>query len=217
MCLTLAVGQTAETYKAVMNDWLLLHENPTSEEMFTGKGFTAIANHLTNRILPSKVTDLAEYPLHKAVREGDVQQCQLLLRHVNAVDLRGWTPLHVAAASGQYDIIPLLSKAMANIDAFDNEDQSALILAIGNQDFEAVIKLHEAGANFNASRHTRGFGLSPLSAAALKGLEMVRLVLALGASPDKVDAGGWNPLQFAISAQSDDEIMIELSLKPKLT
>jgi hypothetical protein len=40
VCLTLAVGETEEAYKAEKSNWLVLHENLVSEGEFGGRDFT---------------------------------------------------------------------------------------------------------------------------------------------------------------------------------
>lgn len=209
---TLAVGETEDTYKTERQDWLLLHENPASEEMFSGRGFTELGVDITNSTKPAIGADLESYPLHETVHAGDAGQVRELLQviDVNTMDIRGWTPLHVAAAMGQHELIPTLIQNGAELECFDNDDNSPLILAIDNQHLEAVLALCDAGADINASRSTSGLGLSPLSSAVLKGdLEMVRLVLALGANPSKVDAGKWYALHFALQGAGSKGALLD--------
>jgi hypothetical protein len=42
VCLTLAVDETEETYKAEKTSWLLLHEDPVSQEEFSGRDLTGL-------------------------------------------------------------------------------------------------------------------------------------------------------------------------------
>lgn len=216
VCLTLAVGETEETYKAEKTDWLLLHENPVSKESFSGRDFTDLTLDITKATQPAPSVDITEYPLHQAAQDGDVEECNMLLQimDANTVGLRGWTALHAAAVADQRQIFPLLFKAGADINVFDDEDHSPLIIAIDNLHIDAVIDLVEAGADINASQSTRGLGFSPLSTAVLKGnLEMINLVLALGANPSAVDAGGWVPLHFAVSKGPSNEEVLDVLLE----
>jgi ankyrin repeat protein len=219
VCLTLAVGETEETYKTEKKSWLLLHENPISDEMFSGRGFTELNVDITKSTLPTPKADLAEYPLHEAAQMGDVEECMMLLQFINAdtVDSRGWTALHAAAASDQRQIFPLLIQAGAKLDAFDNQGYTPLGLAVDNLHVDAVMELREAGANVNESQSNDGLGFSPLSKATLKGsLEMVNLLLALGAKPSAVDAGKWYPLVFAIRHEEILDALLEAGADPNI-
>jgi ankyrin repeat protein len=216
VCLTLAVGETEETYKVENTNWLLLHENPVSKEAFSGRAFTELTHDITKVTQPATSAEVEEYPLHQAAQDGDIEECKMLLQVIdaNTVGLRGWTALHAAAVSDQRQIFPLLLQAGADINMFDDDDHSALIIAIDNLYIDAVMELVEAGADINASRSTHGLGMSPLSTAALKGnVEMVSLLLALGAKPSAIDAGGWVPLQFAIGKGPGSEEVLDVMLE----
>lgn len=203
VCLTLAIGETEETYKAEKYNWLLLHENPVSKELLSGKGTSELHHMLIQSAQPGATADLTQLPLHQAAMEGNVEECRILLAiiDVNTRDSRDWTALHVAAAADQRTVFPILIEAGADINAFDINGQSPLILAIDNGHIDAVIDLCEAGADVNAS-HKNGF--SPLCLAVRRGIEMVNLLLALGAEHSALDAGGWAPLHFAI--QNENEV-----------
>jgi ankyrin repeat protein len=203
VCLTLAVGETQETYKFEKLDWLLLHENPVSVNFKNGTCGTELVNILVKTPLARAAEDYTQFPLHQAARDGDVEECGRLLAtvNVNTIDSRGWTALHVASAVDQRNILPLLIGAGADVNAFDFEGQSALCLAIDNFHNDAVVELWEAGADVNAS-HKAGF--SPLCTAARRGIELTNLLLALGANPSLVAAGGWTPLFCAVSSEGKE-------------
>lgn len=201
VCLTLAVGETEETYKRKKTTWLLLDENPVSKDLFSGRNMTELTVDINNSTIINSTTDFSQYPLHEAVQQADTEQISLLLPLIdpNSTDTHGWTPLHIAAALNHTSLFPTLLNAGASIDAFSHNDYTPLILAIENLHLEAVLALHQHGANLNLSRCGSGLGLSPLSTAALKGsVEITNLLLALGANPSAVDQGGWYPLHFAI-------------------
>jgi ankyrin repeat protein len=212
VCITFAVGETQETSKFEKLDWLLLHENPVSDEFMSGKSGTELVNAFVNAVLPGAAESYAQFPLHQAARGGDVEECGRLLAtvHVNTIDSRGWTALHVAAAADQRNILPLLIDAGADVNVFDFNGQSPLCLAIENFHNDAVVELWEAGADVNAS-HEAGF--SPLCTAARRGVELTSLLIALGANPSLVDAGGWSPLCCAINDQDGESETLEALLE----
>lgn len=212
VCLTLAVGETEETYKYERLDWLLLHENPVSEQFLSGKATTELTYMMTKSVQPGASEDLAQFPLHRAVKEGNTGECTRLLSsvNVNTVDSRGWTALHMAAAADQRTLFPLLIDAGADVNAFDINGQSPLVLAVDNRHMDAVVELWEAGADINAS-HKNGW--SPLCMGARRGIEITNLLLALGANPSLVDAGGWAPLFCAIHDDSSNVDVLEALLE----
>lgn len=212
VCLTLAVGETEEAYKAEKSEWLLLHENPVSKELLSGKQSTELHYMMTQSTRPEAAHDLAQMPLHQAVNDGKVDACRNYLDHmdVNTIDARGWTALHVAAAADQRTLFPVLIKAGANINAFEMNGQSPLSLAVDNGHMDAVVALLEAGANVDAS-HMNSW--SPLCTAVMgKDLEMTSLLLAFGADPSSPDAGGWTPLNFAINDENTDDAVLDALL-----
>jgi ankyrin repeat protein len=214
VCLTLAVGETQETYKYEKKDWLLLHENPVSDQFMSGKSATELVRLIIDTSLPGAVDDYAQIPLHQAARGGHVEECRRLLAtsNVNTRDSRGWTALHLAAAVDQRDVLPLLIGAGADINAFDYNGQSPLCLAIDNSHHDAVVELWEAGADVNAS-HRKGY--SPLCTAVRRGIELTTLLLALGADPSLVDAGGCAPLNCAINGEDEESETLEALLEAR--
>jgi ankyrin repeat protein len=214
VCLTLAVGETQETYKYEKKDWLLLHENPVSDQFMSGKSATELVRLIIDTALPGAVDDYAQFPLHQAARDGHVEECRRLLAtsNVNTMDSRGWTALHLAAAVDQRDVLPLLIGAGADINAFDYNGQSPLCLAIDNSHHDAVVELWKAGADVNAS-HRKGY--SPLCTAVRQGIEMTTLLLALGANPSLVDAGGCAPLNCAIKGEDEESETLEALLEAR--
>jgi len=79
-------------------------------------------------------------PLHMASVGGHASCVALLLSkpgrykltpdEVNAADIRGWTPLHIAAFCGQTKICGSLIAARARLDAVDSRDRTPLMLAL---------------------------------------------------------------------------------------
>ncbi len=117
-------------------------------------------------------------PLHCVAEEGYTEIAELLIAHgadINAKDAQGWTPLDLAMERGHQGIIRLLSKSGdvsisinmaayagdlqrvekfidegADVDAKDEEGQTALHHAAKGADIEMVELLIAKGADVNA-------------------------------------------------------------------
>lgn len=91
-------------------------------------GHWAVCELLLKRGAMSTADDRGVTPLHFAAGQGNAAICALLLEagaDPHAVDKRGWTPLHEAAALwGTVAVIDVLVKAGARPDAKDKEGQT---------------------------------------------------------------------------------------------
>lgn len=215
VCLTVAVGQTEKHYKAERSDWLLLHENPTSQDPGNGKGASKLNFQLLYTVKPSPTEELSEYPLHRASQQDDEEWCRALLaiESQNGLDLRGWTPLQVAVASGSQKTAAILIEAGAEIDVFNRSGNSALILAVDNENVEMVLLLCEAGADVNACCKEEGFGSALVTAVRRNNIELVSLLLAFDADATGVDIAGWGALQAAVIGEDRDEKIVDTLLE----
>jgi len=84
--------------------------------------------------------------------DGNVEAIQALIKagaNVNAGDVEGETPLHLAAFDGNVEAIQALIKAGANVDAGDVEGETPLHLAARYGDVEAIQALIDCGADVN--------------------------------------------------------------------
>ena len=66
------------------------------------------------------------------IEENNVDMCELLLDHsadIEAVDLQGFTPLHVAVFSGAAQCTKLLIDRGANVIAKDNANRTPILVA----------------------------------------------------------------------------------------
>jgi ankyrin repeat protein len=207
VCLTLAVGETEPSYKYERQNWLLLHENPASDK---GKQSSEL-NYLLERSPGSSPSGFQmESPLHAAARDGDITTLQSILNSpgyvdINPQDSRGWTPLHYAAAAGQVSSLRILLSHGANPAIPTTNHETPLVLAVDNNHQDAVCDLIEAGSDTNNFAPN---GPSPLVTAVRRGnIEMVRLLLLLGADPSLEDGYDTTPLVCAachISVKPDD-------------
>ena len=127
-------------------------------------------------ISTSWAQDSEKYPLHKAVRLSDFERARLLLaegkKHLALeIDDQGMLPLHIAASSGNIEMVRLL------VDDY------------------GVDPNHIADSSFSSKAR----GRSPLHLAATAGdLGIVDFLLSSGADIFAVDTGGVTALHLAI-------------------
>ncbi|RYP41098.1 hypothetical protein DL767_001259 [Monosporascus sp. MG133] len=214
VCLTLAIGETEPSYRYERQNWLLLHENPASD---TGKQSSELNYLLERSPEPAPSGFQMESRLHAAARDGDITALQSITNSpgyvdINPQDSRGWTPLHYAAAAGQVLSIRALVSHGANLAIPTRNDETPLVLAVDNAHQDAVCELVDAGADANAFAPPRG--PSPLVTATRKdNIEMVRLLLLLGADPSLEDGYNITPLMSAAylgRGGTDLEVLREL-------
>ena len=107
--------------------------------------------------------------LHRAVRTGDANQVQALLRegkNVNELDGDGWTPLHHAAFIGHQAIAALLIRHGAKINARDQDEWTPLHTAAFNGHLPVTTLLLDHGADIGSEEAD---GDTPLVVANLRG------------------------------------------------
>jgi ankyrin repeat protein len=150
--------------------------------------------------LSSKLNPLSGYynNIPRAVQANDVPKIRSLLSDgysPNQTDENGGTTgLHVAAASGNLQIIAILYKAGANINQRDNVGSTPLDYAAQSGHLEAAKLLLDIKANANNQNKN---GMTALMFAAKTGdIDLVRTLLAHGADPKLTDftgrdAAGW--------------------------
>lgn len=99
----------------------------------------------------SEASESPEQALFSAIQNHDVQKVKALVNgkkvNINARDSVRKTPLIVAAELGHDDIVGILMGAGANIDAVDQQGQTALSRAIAANQFSTFKKLLSANAD----------------------------------------------------------------------
>jgi uncharacterized protein len=135
----------------------------------------------------------------RAAQANDVQKIRSLLNDgysPNQTDENGGTTgLHVAAASGNLQIIAILYKAGANINQRDVVGSTPLDYAAEHDQFEALKLLLDVGAHVGDQNKN---GMTALMFAAKSGdPEAVRALLAHGANPSAVDYTGRDAVGWA--------------------
>jgi len=92
----------------------------------------------------------ASESIHDAAKIGDVEKVKTLLAEnpdlVNAKDQDGWTPLHMAAATGNKGVVALLLANKADINVKNTDGSTPLFIAEknGHRDVADMLRQHEA-------------------------------------------------------------------------
>ena len=152
--------------------------------------------------------------LHELVRTGDMEACRALIiqnpRIVNCIKDEVGSALHCAAAVGHVEVINNLIEMGADPD-IQYLSHTPLHLAVCMSRTEAVKALLKKGSNPEAYRDG-GFNPGPLQDACLKGdIEIAQALIEAGASIDRHDYEGVQPLHYA--AIHDDPDLIQMLLE----
>ena len=141
-------------------------------------------------------------PLHNAAYRGDSVKVQELLNQGVPVDRRtqfgNYTALILAGYTPCTNVVGLLVKNGANVNAQDTMGMSALHCAASKGQVDTARLLIQNGANLSL---TNSCGFTPLHEAAGKGPPiLVELLLVAGSSVSARDCRGWQPLHAALSS-----------------
>jgi ankyrin repeat protein len=145
-----------------------------------------------------------------ACRRGDAADvtkvCELFPELVNSPDVKGFTPLIIAAYNNQPEIVSILVRNGADVNAQDASGNTALMGASFKGYPEIVKILLDAGADVN---QRNGQGAPALTFAATFGqLAIAELLLQKGAEKNFADSRGKTPLDHAVL--QENEAMIGL-------
>ena len=170
-------------------------------------GFYDLAERLITKH-PEQVNALGGYnlfPLQAALYNRHFHVANLLYRHGAVVDVQGYstrTPLYAASSHGQVDIMRWLLNHGADIDACDSDGFTPLRRAAYELQLEAVQVLFEHHADINSGDiegRTSLYGILVVYDSAEKLVDMVRLLLELGADPNICTNNHRTPLHQASS------------------
>jgi ankyrin repeat protein len=162
-------------------------------------------------------------PLHRAAREGKIDDLKILLENggdVHLSDAAGEQPLQMAARKGQLDCVRLLIQAGADVNYIPPQDiseysESALCSATRKSRYAealAIVKeLLHAGADPNAASSAKRY---PLHSAARAGnVDMVRAILTAGAKVNTSDGHGRLPLHSALNGEPGNPEVVTLLIQ----
>lgn len=144
--------------------------------------------------------------IHDAVRSNDTALVRQILADdpeaVHSVIGNRVTPLHIAAAADEAEIVGILLDAGANVDARTRGDFTPLHWAASRGAVAAVRLLLDAGAQINTPTSA---GVTALHWAAGKNaIDVVKLLLAEGADAGAVTLDGMTPLHWAVMKHAQD-------------
>ena len=150
-----------------------------------------------------------------AVSRNQVEMVEAFLKHgadPNFSTTPDSTPLGVAAFSGSNEIVDLLLKAGADLQAVDSGGQTVLSTACmspGNN--KTVALLLAAGANPKKADNS---GATPLHFCAMFGdAEILNTLLDAGVDVNAVDDSGLTPLMYSTAEGDDDIDKLKLLIK----
>ena len=164
------------------------------------EALSAILSHSQNAEIDYLSGRDAYSPLWCAISASHIDAARLLLKHGARVSLRssssGMMVLHQAAVTGQSAMCELLlEKGGANVDAVDEDGQTALHYAAATGSVGCVRVLLQAGAGVDVKQ---SLGLTPAHWAAHKGhCEVLGLLMEFGAKVGSVANEGATALHLA--------------------
>jgi ankyrin repeat protein len=147
--------------------------------------------------------------IFEACRKGDVESIKLMIKlnpdTVNCRNEGGFTPLIIAGYRNQIEVVKLLLKHKADINALSGEGTVLMGTCYkGNLDLAKLLLKH--GADVNSPNE---LGTTPLMYAILgQNIDLIKLLLDNGAKKDVVERSGKTANDYA--TQSDNQEIIEL-------
>lgn len=154
-----------------------------------------------------------EYEIFDACRRGDLEAVKQLIGAnpavVHAVDMKGFTPLILAAYNEQAEIVDFLIQQGADVNTRDAAGNTALMGVCFKGYKEIAKKLIDDGADVNVRNSN---GAPALTFAATFGhLQIAEWLLQKGADISLRDSRGKSPFDHAVI--QENEAMIELMQK----
>lgn len=155
--------------------------------------------------------------LHAAVRNGSIEGVKATLAAgvsptCETKDM-AWTPLWVAACTGNLEITGILLNVGADVNATTSDGRTAVQEAAKIGATEIVELLFKYGADLDLS--PTEYADTPLISAAAKGhTATVKALLAAGANVRAAQSGGWTALHYALLNKSSEMACMILEYHP---
>ncbi|XAR68457.1 NAD(+) ADP-ribosyltransferase [Bertholletia excelsa] len=151
---------------------------------------------------PSKFSNMKD-DLHSAARSGDLVAVQTICSSnpiaINSRDKHSRTPLHLAAWSGQAQVVNYLCKNKADVGAAAMDDMGAIHFAAQKGHLEVVRTLLSSGVSVKASNRK---GMTALHYAVQGShLALVKYLVKKGANLGAKTKAGKTPLDLASSEE----------------
>jgi len=159
-----------------------------------------IAGHAIAQVAPTAAEASRYTGLHAAAHRGDLAELRKLIAgraQVNARDVHGRTPLHVATFAKQRDVIRLLANAGADLGALESDRYDAVTIAAVADDEDTLRVLLSLGASAKLTT-SRYDGTALIAAAHLGHVGVVKQLIAAGAPLDHVNNLHWTAVIEAI-------------------
>ena len=162
---------------------------------------------------PSNAPTAPASAIHQSAARGDTEVLRTELtsnpKSVSRKDSEGFTPLHVAASSGQLEAVELLLESGADVNARGLRGETPLLLAAGAGQAQIVEALLKAGADSNIATKE---GRTPLHRASMEGsLDSVKARLKAGADPKAQDGQGRTALDLAERYKKGNQATLVIS------
>jgi ankyrin repeat protein len=146
--------------------------------------------------VPPSENELQRYTgLHRAAARGEV--ASIKPGNVDVRDVRGRTPLHVAAFRAQREAMRALAAAGADPNALENDRYDVVTIASVANDVPTLKLALQLGASAK-NVTSRYDGTALIAAAHLGHAEVVRILTTAGAPLDHVNNLGWTALMESI-------------------
>jgi quinoprotein dehydrogenase-associated probable ABC transporter substrate-binding protein len=209
------IEKTKRARMAELKKWLAQGANPDTE---LGNAIVAhdparVRYLLSHGAHPDSKDGEGNTPLINAVRFGFVDLATVLLDHnadPNQTNLGHWTALMYAAWDDSPEMVTVLAKHGAKLDAVDNDGLTPLAIASQNAKIKAAEALVTAGADVNSPVAKGGY--TPLMLAALSGSsDLATSLIGRGAKVNAVNPGGLTALMIA--AANDHRPVVAVLIK----
>ena len=206
--------QLLEQDSELMSYSCMLHDQPMKIWRFA----LLTSNEIVKELFIDKARvndvdeDMGQTPLHCAISEElDLTVIEYLLSQgacVDATDDKGWTAAHVAADSGNLEVLKLLRKNGADFSIKDNQGYTPFLRSVASESASDDIEenvleyLLNEGSDINAVDKN---GASAMHLAIRRGtIRVLECLVKKGADKDLADNQGCTPLMDALRSRKEE-------------